>query len=230
MRSRDEMLAIVSHDLRHLLAVVSLKAELLEKHLPEDAEKPRTLAEEIVVSCKLMSRWASDLVDLASLDAGQTLRLHLEDQAPARILREAVALFRTRATNRGIQLSVHAPANLPQVRCDRDRIVQVLSNLVGNATKFSPKGAHITVRVEHKGGWLRFAVNDAGPGVAEEDRERVFERSWHTNVRAGGGAGLGLYISKTIIEAHGGAIGVENLEGGGSSFFFTLPAAARGAS
>lgn len=224
-RTRDEMLAIVSHDLRHLIAVVGLKAELLQRQLPSEAGTPRTLAEEIMVSCRLMERWASDLVDLAVLDSGQVLHLSMEENAPARVLREAAALFRTRVASKGILLSTEVEDHLPMIRCDRDRIVQVLNNLIGNATKFSPRGGRIRVRVEHKNRQIRYSVTDDGPGIAVADHERIFDRSWHTHQRAGGGAGLGLYISKTIIEAHGGKIGVESEEGAGSTVFFTLPVA-----
>ena len=115
--------------------------------------------------------------------------------------------------------------HLPKVYCDRDRILQVLSNLVGNATKATAEGGHITLRVEARGHELLFAVSDDGPGISEEDVKHLFERYWRSGEAEYKGTGLGLAIARGIVSAHGGRIWVESELGHGATFLFTVPAA-----
>lgn len=106
--------------------------------------------------------------------------------------------------------------------CDKDRIVQVLNNLLDNALKFMPGPGTVTVGLESKDNLVRFSVTDTGPGMSNADRERILDRHWYAEKRKPG-AGLGLYICKRIVEAHGGSIGVDSKRGEGSTFFFSLP-------
>jgi len=226
-QGRDELLAIVSHDLRQLITAIGLKTQSLERKLPDDASEVRKLAHEILLSCRLMERWTGDLLDIAAVDTGQTLPMHFADHAATRFVEDALALFRSKAAAKGVTLSDESTDEHPDLHCmhcDRDRIVQVLANLIGNAIKFSPRGGKVSIRVEPAGEMLRFSVRDEGEGIAAEWQERIFDRSWHTSQHEGGGAGLGLYISKMLVEAHGGRIGVESAPGAGSTFFFTIPA------
>ncbi len=220
--SRDEALAMISHDLRNLLQAIQWKAQLLCRNVPPEVEFPRRLADEIATSCVIMARWATDLVDLSSLDAGT---FHLErDAHRARELAERAAqIHLAKAVAKGITLSVEAAEDTLSVDCDGDRIVQVLTNLVDNATKFTPRNGEVTARVAREGTNATFSVSDTGPGLTREDQHHVFERRWHTNRRGGGGAGLGLYICKRIVEAHGGAIWVDSRPGHGATFSFSLP-------
>jgi signal transduction histidine kinase len=219
---RDEILAMISHDLGNLIQAIQLKAVTLERALSGEAPGARKLAEEIAGSCKIMSRWAGDLVDIASLDKG-VFGLVVKTCSRAEIVKEPVQAFRSKALEKGIDLRVHVDAPERGVRCDRGRVAQVLMNLLDNAIKFTPRAGIVTVRVEAVEREVCFSVSDTGPGIREEDRENVFERRWHAAPRTGGGAGLGLYISRRVIEALGGRIWVESAPGRGSTFLLTLP-------
>jgi signal transduction histidine kinase len=219
---RDEILAMISHDLGNLIQAIHLKAVTLERALSGEALGARKLAEEIAGSCKTMSWWAGDLVDIASLDKG-VLGLVVKTCSRAEIVKEPVQAFRSKAIEKGIDLRVHVDAPERGVRCDRGRVAQVLMNLLDNAIKFTPRAGIVTVRVEAIERQVCFSVSDTGPGIREEDRENVFERRWHAAPRTGGGAGLGLYISRRVIEALGGRIWVESAPERGSTFLLTLP-------
>lgn len=222
VNSRDEVLAVISHDLRNLINAISLKAEALSRTLPEDSEGPRKLAADIRSSCEVMARWAGDLVDLSSMDAG-ILELRRRPHEPADIIERAAQAFEPMAARKGIRLEVEVPGHPPPVVCDLDRIVQVLTNLMDNAMKFTPPGGVVSVRFEPGAHESIFSVSDTGPGIPEGEHAKVFERRWHARKDTGGGTGLGLYISKRIIESHRGHIWVESQPGQGSRFCFTLP-------
>jgi signal transduction histidine kinase len=123
------------------------------------------------------------------------------------------------------ELVVELSPGLPQVRVDRDRLLQVLTNLVGNAVKYTPKGGTITLRAKQVEGLVRLSVKDTGPGIAAKDVPHLFERFWRAAGTLERGTGLGLSIAKSIVEAHGGTLWVETREGAGSTFFFTVPVA-----
>jgi signal transduction histidine kinase len=139
------------------------------------------------------------------------------------VLAAAVDLMRPLATDRSITLATRVSPDLPLALCDRDRIVQVLSNLVGNAIKFTPSGGRIEVAVEAVAEGVRVSVRDTGMGIAREQLEHVFDRFWQANRADRQGAGLGLAIAKAIVEAHDGAIGVESEVGRGTCFHFVIP-------
>jgi signal transduction histidine kinase/CheY-like chemotaxis protein len=217
---REEDLAIVSHDLRNPLATILMRAQILAR----SSSAPGLQA--IVRTAHRMNRLIGDLLDAASLDAG---RLSFERQAHSAggLVHDAVETLRPLAEERSITLVEAPPNDGLTVLCHQDRIVQVLSNLIGNAIKFTPRGGQITVHVEPHENQVRFGVTDTGPGVPPDQIGHLFERFWRGQARREG-AGLGLYIAKGIVEAHGGLIWVENNAGGGSSFSFTLPAAPPG--
>lgn len=220
--TRDEILAVISHDLRNLINAIGLKTEALLRTLPAELTGPRTLATDIKSSCQVMARWAGDLVDLSSLDAG-ILELHPRSHDPAQLLERAARAFAPLAEQKGIRLEVQVPEHRSLVVCDLDRIMQVLTNLLDNAMKFTPPGGEISVRVEQLPHGCVFCVRDTGPGIPEPEHARIFERHWHASKGTGGGTGLGLYISKRVIESHRGHIWVESQPGQGSRFCFTLP-------
>lgn len=220
--TRDEVLAVISHDLRNLLNAISLKAETLRRTLPQDITGPRKLATDIKASCEVMARWAGDLVDLSSVEAG-ILEIHLQVHDPAEIIERATQAFLPLAERKGIRLEVQVPEHCPQVVCDLDRIMQVLTNLLDNAMKFTPPAGTISVRFEALAQGSVFCVRDTGPGIPEPEHARIFERRWHASKGTGGGTGLGLYISKRVIESHRGHLWVESQPGQGSNFCFTLP-------
>jgi signal transduction histidine kinase len=141
------------------------------------------------------------------------------------LVRETVEAFQPAAAAKGISLDSDVARDSLLARFDHERILQVLANLLSNAIKFTPEGGRISIRVEPAQEEVRFSVTDTGPGITEESLGRIFERFWQVRASDKRGLGLGLYISKCIVEAHGGRIWAESKPGAGSSFFFTLPGA-----
>jgi len=172
-----------------------------------------------------MNRLIGDLVDVASIEAGAlTVTPQLGD--PKQVVTEAVDTFQAQASASGVSLVAETPPGPSTVaELDHARILQVLANLVGNAIKFTPSGGSVVVRFERTEQELRFAVRDTGRGISADQLESIFERFHQIEKRDGRGVGLGLYISKCIVQGHGGRIWVESRPGEGSSFWFTLPVA-----
>ena len=226
LAARDDFLGMVSHDLRTLLAGIAMRAAMLVKNASEDAAGQRTRrdAESIQHFTARMNRLIGDLLDVASIEAGR-LTVEPRPEDAIRLVRETVEAFHLSATAKGIPLDSEVARDSLLARFDHERILQVLANLLSNAIKFSPEGGRVSIRVEPAGEEVRFSVTDAGPGVSEENQGRIFERFWQALPSDKRGLGLGLYISKCIVEAHGGRIWVENNADAGSTFFFTLPAA-----
>ena len=224
VRTRDDVLAVVSHDLRNPVSSILLNARMIEHRLPPDEEQARRALANLTRAAEGMRLLIGDLVDLVRIDAGQ-LVVHPEPEDSAALVRDAVEFIAPLAASRQLALSVEAGANAPPVLCDRDRIQQVFSNLLGNAVKFTPPGGRVSVRVEDLGDRARFSVSDTGPGVSPEDRPHLFERFWRADITRKGGTGLGLYIVKALVAAHGGEVSVQSTFGQGATFSFTLPKA-----
>lgn len=219
IQMRDDVLAIVSHDLRSPLGAIILRAG----SITADVEQ-RTAAESIVRSAKQMNRLIDDLLDASAINANDgTLALHIGVHATAELVRGAVEMFRLRAQAAAIALIEDVAGDADRVTCDRERIVQVLSNLVGNALKFTPEHGTITVSVERCGADLQFAVRDTGRGIPADQIPHLFERFWSADNRRGG-VGLGLFIANGIVASHGGTLRVASTVGEGTSFSFALPA------
>jgi signal transduction histidine kinase len=222
--SRDAFLAMVSHDLRTLLGNVELSAAMLVEEAPRDEVGQRVVqrAEAIQRFMTRMTRLIDDLLDVASLEAGR-LGLVVEQLDASRLLIETLEAFQPIATARAIEISAKMIGNAIPARFDRDRILQVLANLVANAIKFTERGGRIDIAVERRAEDVLFSVRDTGPGIADDDLVAIFDRFWQAPTAKRRGLGLGLYISKCIIEAHGGRIWAESDLGRGSAFHFTLP-------
>jgi signal transduction histidine kinase len=222
-RAREEVLAVVSHDLRNPLNAVLLASTILEEYTPEgrlgDAE--RLQVRTIRNSAGQMASLIHDLVEVVALESGART-LHLERVDTGATLRSAAEMYRGLAAETGVALEVEA-APVPDVNADGARVLQVLSNLLGNALKFTPAGGTVTVGAEPADDGVRFRVSDSGPGIAPADVPRLFERFWQAERGDRKGLGLGLTIAKGIVDAHGGRIWVESCLGAGSTFFFTLP-------
>jgi signal transduction histidine kinase len=221
VESRENLLAVVSHDLRGPLSTIQLSAELLRRAGEREPQLWRPL-DMILRSATQMAQLIEDLLQAKTIEAGTfTVVTELHGLAP--VLEPALEMLEARASERAIALECEIPADLPVVRCDERRIVQVLANLVGNAMKFARSRVEVSARVE--GDDVRVAVTDDGLGISGDHLPHVFERFW--TGRAGGqrGAGLGLYIAKGIVEAHGGRIWADSRVGEGSTFTFTLPIA-----
>ena len=225
VRLREQILGIVSHDLRNPLGVISMGGQLLASS-PALAADPAAQAqtERIRRASARMSRLISDLLDMSSIQAGR-LSLDCARHALTPILLEAIEGHAQTAKERGVSLEAELDVEGMAALVDRDRLLQVLTNLLGNAIKFCHAGGHVVLCAERRGRDLVIAVRDDGPGIAPEDSARVFEPYWHKSA-ADHGTGLGLFISKSIITAHGGRIGLESRVGEGTTFWITLPIAA----
>lgn len=218
--ARDEMIRVVSHDLRNRLQSIATAAALLQRGGPPE-RRDRTL-ETISLATTQMKRLLQDLLDMSQMEAGQFF-VAVERVDSAALIREAHTLFVSVAEEKKIRLEWRASPAVP-IRADYDRIVQVLANLISNALKFVPAGGTVTLGAERYGERVRFFVSDTGIGLSAEDQARVFDRFWRGDRRKDRGAGLGLALAKGIIEAHGGEIGVESVLGRGSTFYFILDA------
>jgi signal transduction histidine kinase/FixJ family two-component response regulator len=217
-RMRDEMIAVVSHDLRNPLSAIIWSTRLLLRTLPQEAHEK---LQRIDRSAEHMRALINDLLDMTRIEGGQ-LRLELQTVTSKSLVEDALEPLRSLASAKQIELVVDAAD--AQVRCDPTRLRQVFGNLVGNAVKFTPAGGHIRVRTEGRPRSVVFSVADDGPGIPSAQLPHVFERYWQAAETATQGAGLGLFIAKGIVEAHGGDIHVDSIPGTGSTFSFTIPA------
>jgi signal transduction histidine kinase len=224
VQAREEVLAIVSHDLRNPLNAVMLAASLLQLStaIPEE---DREQLEAIDISAKRMQRLIEDLLDVTRLEGGKRLPIQPAPLAVESLFAETYELFKSQAATASVTLQYQAGDAIPPVYADRHRVLQVLSNLIGNAMKFTPAGGVISYRAEVDGGNVLMTVKDSGPGIPKENLGDIFNPYWQAKRTARLGAGLGLPIAKGIVESHGGRIWVESDKGTGTKFFFTLPVA-----
>src|SRR5262249_19938683 len=215
--ARREVLAVVSHDLRNPLGAIQMASALLEDE--EHAERPKRQIAAIRSAADRMQHMIDELLEAARAES-RTLELHREMCDAKEILARTNELFEAHATARSIQLRCEAaPA---KVFADRERVIEILSNLVGNAVKFTPPGGEIHVTAEPSDDMVLFKVADNGPGIEPEQIVHVFERHWQAR-RQRGSLGLGLYICKHLVEAQGGKIGADSVLGQGTTMWFTLP-------
>jgi signal transduction histidine kinase len=219
---REQILAIVSHDLKNPLNTILMTVALLTKAADDPEVLPRTVGR-IQRAAVRMLRLIGDLLDFASIQAGR-LAIKRDLQEPGPILQEALANFEILAQEKQLGLTAEIGPSLPKVYCDRDRLLQVLSNLLGNATKVTSEGGHVVLRVEDRVHEVLFSVLDDGPGISKEDTKHLFERYWRSGEAQYKGTGLGLAIAQGIVLAHGGRIWAESDLGRGARFFFTVPA------
>ncbi|HEU4619915.1 MAG TPA: HAMP domain-containing sensor histidine kinase [Gammaproteobacteria bacterium] len=222
IRLRERILAIVSHDLRNPLAAIDIASTLLLKSPPisEDVALRRQ-ADVIHRNVVKATRLINDLLDMSSIQAGQ-LSMDFERCELGSLLRESIADQEAVATENGIAFRSELRLEDRYLRCDHGRIWQVLANLVDNSIKFCKKGDEIAIRAEAKDHHALISIADTGPGIPPEHVEHLFDVYWKGR-RSGRGRGLGLFIAKGIVEAHGGRLWVESRPGEGSTFWFTLP-------
>jgi signal transduction histidine kinase len=221
--TRDELLGLVSHDLKNMLGSVIGYAALIAKESSLDEHREHVIgyAQRIQRAGARMNHLIGDLIDIASIEAGR-LMVARELGDPAAVVTEAVEAFQAQLSASGVSLRAEVVEPLPRVLLDSARIFQVLINLLSNAAKFTPGGGSIVVHVECVEPDLCFAVRDTGAGIPADRLEAIFER--FVQVRHDRrGTGLGLYISKCIVEGHRGRIWAESTLGHGSTFLFTLP-------
>jgi signal transduction histidine kinase len=222
--NRDDFLGIVSHDLRNLLQGIVVNAERLSMRAGEDEAGKQTLAgvKRIERYAARMVRLIGDLVDVASIDAGKLAVIPGSEDLCA-LVAEAMSTFEPVASARRISLVWEGAEPSVLAEFDHDRIMQVLANLLTNAIKFTPDGGRISVRVDRAEGKVLCCFSDTGEGIPRDMLELIFERFWQAGNDDRRGLGLGLYISRCIVVAHGGTIWAESEMGEGSRLYFTLP-------
>jgi PAS domain S-box-containing protein len=227
LQARDDVLAVVSHDLGNPLSAIRIGTSLLLRRRPAgDADESWQHLDAIRQSVSQMERLIDDLLEVKRLEAGH-LALERRPQQPASLVAETGEVLGGMAAEKGQTLETRVAAALPAVHVDRQRALQVLSNIVGNAIKFTPTGGRITVTADALDGFVCFAVADTGPGIPDANLARIFDRFWQGRKEGRAGIGLGLAIARGIVEAHGGRIWAESEVGAGTTIRFTLPPASR---
>ncbi|HEY4212979.1 MAG TPA: hybrid sensor histidine kinase/response regulator [Steroidobacteraceae bacterium] len=224
VRIREDVLAMVTHDLRTPLAVIHASTTVfLNPRYQPTPEQAREQHQRVLRNVDLMNRMIGDLTDMVNLRSGR-LSIQRRPEPMHPLIRESVAAHERGARDKGLSLDYVPAATDIQLNCDRARLVQVFSNLLGNAVKFCKAGDSIRVRSEARNGLAQFEVCDSGPGIAPDDLPHIFDPYWSAREHKSAGTGLGLYIAKGIVEAHGGRIRAESRVGSGATFFVTLPA------
>ncbi len=225
-RARDDLVAIVSHDLRNPVHTISMAASFLLEIAPANDRRvqARRQLEVIQRSATRANRLIQDLLDVAKIQAGG-LAVDPVAVEVRTLVSEVMDSATTLAGAAQIKVISDFTDPLPSVASDRERVLQVFTNLIGNAIKFTPKGGQITIRATQDNSEVRFTIADTGPGIPREHLDHVFDRYWQAKSTAKLGTGLGLSIAKGIVEAHGGRIWAESPPGRGAEFNFTLPIA-----
>ena len=223
--ARQHTLAVVAHDLRNPLTAIRMDAEMLSVTLrPSVGDFERQSLDRIMAITRRMDGLIQDLLEVSRMERG-TLALEAYPRDPAALLREAAHALAPLASAHGLTLNVEAADGLAGVMADGERVVQVISNLVGNAVKFTPEGGTVTLACAPAEGEVRFSVSDTGPGLPPEQVPHIFGAFWQARHADRRGLGLGLSIARGLVEAHGGRIWVESEPGRGATFVFTLPLA-----
>ena len=224
-RARDDVLAVVAHDLRNPLNTVTMAISLMLENTPVENVQERRQVEIVRRAADRMNRMIQDLLDVRRMESGR-LGIDAQPESPASLVNDTIEMLRPIATGSTVALESDVSEDLLPVLADSARIQQVLSNLVGNAVKFTPRDGRVVVCAEPIDGGVRFGVKDTGPGIAPDQLPHIFGQFWQAMPSDRRGIGLGLAIAKGIVEAHGGMIWVESQVGSGSNFYFTLPSAA----
>ncbi|MDQ4080288.1 MAG: PAS domain S-box protein [Gemmatimonadota bacterium] len=225
-RARDEILAVVAHDLRNPLGTITMAVQLLSDVPPGARTSTGSRPVEIIRrSAARMDRLIQDLLEIRRIEAGQ-LAIEARPVSVPTVVEEAAEMLKPLADAQSIALHVELPDTMPRIMADPARIQQVLSNLVGNALKFTPVGGRIRISASRIEREVCLKVQDTGPGIPADQLPHIFGRFWQAKRGDRRGLGLGLAIAKGLVEAHGGRIWAESPPGEGSSFFFTVPVAA----
>lgn len=224
VKTREDVLSIVSHDLKNPLATVGLAAQLLQKTSRLEAHQVHEFADRIQRSADQMQTLIGDLLDFGKIQSGM-FSVEMLRESPMSVILDVADGVRLLAESKHLHLEIDVAPNLRDVACDASRIGQVLSNLLGNAIKFTPDGGTVRLFATESRDGIMISVSDTGPGIPSEQLSKVFDRFWQARETKHLGSGLGLAIAKGIIEAHGAKIWAESQIGKGSCFSFTLPPA-----
>jgi two-component system phosphate regulon sensor histidine kinase PhoR len=226
-RVRRDFVANVSHEFKTPLTAIQGFAETLLAGALAEPENSRRFVEIIREHAARLARLTDDLLKLSSIEAGK-LELELRAVNAAELVASCLETTRLAAAAKRLRLEAAAPADLPPVRADQNRLREVLQNLLDNAVQYTPEGGVIRVEAARDGDAVVFTVADTGIGIPVAEQGRIFERFYRVDAarsREVGGTGLGLSIARHIVEAHGGRIWVESQVGAGSRFFFSVPIA-----
>src|SRR5690606_38507424 len=227
IQARDDVLGVVAHDLRNPLNGIVMQAQLLRPRGFEPERRSQRPADAIERAASHMNRLIQDLLDVTRMEAGQ-LALERSPVHAGRVVSEFLESQKPLAASTLVELRLDLAPDLGDVFADRDRLLQILENLVGNGVKFTRPGGRVTVGAASRDDEVLFWVADTGTGIEAESLPHLFDRFWQARKIGRKGAGLGLPIVKTIVESHGGRVWVESQVGVGSTFFFTLPLARPG--
>lgn len=223
--AREEIIAVVSHDLKNPLNAIRLISELLARSSREGKLPASVLAQSTLISKSVdqMHRLIQSILDLSKLEGGR-IRIERKKEDVGHMIDESLEMIRLEASQKSIRL-IKTPTSRGHVEilCDHDRMMQVLSNLLGNAIKFTREGGRIQVGYESKGETVLFSVSDNGPGIPARVLPHIFDRYWQARETAQKGTGLGLSIARGFVEAQGGKIWVDSQEGKGTTFYFSFP-------
>jgi signal transduction histidine kinase len=221
IKLREEILAIVSHDLRSPLTAIQMVGKILPK-VADDKTKILNFSERILRSTDQMKRMIEDLMDFAKIQEGN-LSIEAKVEKPKELVEMVFEMMKTQAEEKHLELTLEIGSELLAIKYDKQRLAQALLNLVGNAIKFTEIGGSICISVLESKVGVMFSVTDTGSGISKEDLPKIFDRYWQAKRSKTLSAGLGLSITKGIIEAHGSQIRVESQLGKGSNFYFILP-------
>ena len=228
IRVRDDTISIVSHDLRNPMNAFVLQIQRLERLVTRHSAKSEAQTRELLTKMRntvgSMERLINNLLDMARIEGGR-LQLDRRAHEPVQVVTRVLEPLELLAGQKRQRLEIDLPPHLPKIWTDSDRLAQVFANLVGNAIKFTPEGGSISVRADPAVEGVRFVVEDNGPGISPEILPHIFDRYWQPKESARRGFGLGLFIVRGLVEAHGGRVWVESTPGKGSRFFFTVPVA-----
>jgi signal transduction histidine kinase len=225
LKARQDLLAIVAHDLRNPINAIGLSSSVLTKILEEPNPDLGFVTRNLGVihrSAFRMNRLIEDLLTSTKIEAGQ-LRVRPQHCDLRPLLQDFEQLVSPLATEKSIHFRYSIERDVPSAFVDPDRLTQVLSNLVGNAIKYTPVDGEVSLSVQAADGEIEFRVRDSGPGISPTELPRIFDRYWQAK-QTKGGSGLGLYIAKGLVEAHGGRIRVESVVGEGTTVCFTVRA------
>jgi two-component system phosphate regulon sensor histidine kinase PhoR len=223
---RRDFISNVSHELRTPLASLKALTETLQEGALEDPPAAHRFLGRIQTEVDALTQMATELLELSRIESGQ-VPLELKPISPFKLIMTTAERMKMQAERAGLMILVDCAPDLPNIRADMPRLEQVLVNLIHNALKFTRPGGEITLTAAPQaGGFICFLVHDTGVGIPTDDLPRIFERFYKIDrARSGGGTGLGRSISRHLVEAHGGKIWAESIEGRGSTFLFTIPLA-----
>ncbi|HET6421188.1 MAG TPA: ATP-binding protein [Geobacteraceae bacterium] len=222
--NRTKFLSNVSHELRTPLSSIRSYSEILLNYDDIDSDTSREFVQIINGESERLSNLVNEMLDLIRIESGK-MELNICPVSPAQLVEESGKVMKPMADDKGLSLFLDVRDDLPEVNADRNQIIQVLINLLNNAVKFTPEGS-IRVGASREENFIRFFVADTGEGIFPEEKEAIFDEFYRISevaLNRPKGSGLGLSISKKIVEFHGGKIWVESVLGAGSTFYFTLP-------